>query len=153
MNTLTAVTTFNIVADNIGSAILDSVSFSSDQVLYNFEDFTFAKDEETTVYIYPADVSRVTILKDLYKNIVEWHITVVYKEERKNSDDDEAYDLRENLLSSINIIQGQIVEDTSLDGICRSAEMQSMVFEGLQSPADNLAVGRMFLNTVFFTSN
>ena len=90
MNTITGTTSVNTVADNIGSAVVDNSDYTSDQVFYNFEQFDYTQ-YDTTFYIYPADISRETLLKDLYKNIVEWHITVAYKEEKKAVLDEDTF--------------------------------------------------------------
>ena len=152
MNTLTGTTSFNTVADNIGSAIIDNSDYTENQVFYNFERFDYTQ-YDTTFYIYPADVSRETLLKDLYKNIVEWHITVVYKEEKNDVQDESDYDLRTDLVAAIQNIHSAIAADISFDTTCRVTEIIGVFFEGTQSPEEQLAIGRIFLSTVFYTDN
>lgn len=152
MNTLTGTTSFNTVADNIGEAIIDNSDYTSEQVFYNFEVFDHTKFD-TTFYIYPADVSRDTLLKDLYKNIVEWHITVVYKEEKNDVLDESTYDLRTDLVAAVQAIHAAIAADISFDGTCRVSEIIGVYYEGTQSPGEQLVVARIFLSTTFYTDN
>ena len=152
MNIVSGTTEFNDVADNIGANIISFTGYDEEQVLYNFERFDYAKND-ITLYIYPADNARTTLLQDLYKNVVEWHITVVYKEEAKDVVDDTAYDLRSDMLAIIQEVQAAIAADTSIVSTCRVAEIIGMFFEGTQSPGENLSIGRIFLSTVFYTEN
>lgn len=152
MNIIAATTTYNTVASNLGGCLLTNISDLDDkQILYNFEEFQHS-EYLVSYYIYPADSSRQNLLKDLIKNIVEWHVTVIYKADQNSGVDDSTYDLREHLMTYITEVLTAFAADLSLTGTCRVFETTGVIFESMQSPNEHLAIARILSQTIFYTA-